>query len=376
MTKETRMDINDVSLFMKDSLNINDNNILFFKQFKNYPCSNLVIDSGTPSNMYLPHVPKCSNLKNILISVNFPYVPNLSSCRTLEKVEIRSLVAKFTYNFKFHSELKQLKIDAPLHFLYRYFLFFNKKLEHVVFRNVVKPEILWEPLFHLKNLVSLNLVRCNLKSIPDVNFKFLPNVTNVNFKHNELEEIPKLLSKAIKLDNLDICHNHIKSLPSWLIDSNIRGICLKANWFVEFPEVVTQMKKLKTVNLCCNLKHEEPIVIQNKYKINIIIENRLFSATQMNRYQILSNQETHLPDEFICPISREPMIEPVITEHGFSYDKYYIEKWFQEQEIEPTTGNIVSTKVYPNYFLHGKIKKYVEEYVSKKEKEEKTQKKE
>ena len=35
------------------------------------------------------------------------------------------------------------------------------------------------------------------------------------------------------------------------------------------------------------------------------------------------------PAEFLCPISQELMVEPVVAADGHSYDQVEIEKWFE-----------------------------------------------
>jgi len=58
------------------------------------------------------------------------------------------------------------------------------------------------------------------------------------------------------------------------------------------------------------------------------------------------------PDEFICPISLEMMADPVIAMDGHSYDRPYIEQWFQEHSTSPKTGEQLTTNLLiPNYNL-------------------------
>ena len=56
-----------------------------------------------------------------------------------------------------------------------------------------------------------------------------------------------------------------------------------------------------------------------------------------------------IPDKYLCPISRELMFEPVITEMGINYDNKYIYEWFKNSDKDPYTNTQIESKVlYPN----------------------------
>lgn len=39
-----------------------------------------------------------------------------------------------------------------------------------------------------------------------------------------------------------------------------------------------------------------------------------------------------------CPISRDIFIEPVIAEDGHTYEREYLERWLERNNISPMTG--------------------------------------
>ena len=54
-----------------------------------------------------------------------------------------------------------------------------------------------------------------------------------------------------------------------------------------------------------------------------------------------------LADEYICPITQELPIEPVIAEDGKVYEKGAIEEWLGKQQRSPLTGLPMGTRLMP-----------------------------
>ena len=48
---------------------------------------------------------------------------------------------------------------------------------------------------------------------------------------------------------------------------------------------------------------------------------------------------------FICPLTLEPMSDPVTAADGHSYERISIEKWLKKSNISPLTGKALSSKV-------------------------------
>jgi hypothetical protein len=51
-----------------------------------------------------------------------------------------------------------------------------------------------------------------------------------------------------------------------------------------------------------------------------------------------------IPPHFICPISNQIFLEPVICEDGHVYEKDMIEKWLQISQSSPITRQIMSIR--------------------------------
>eukprot|EP01028_Stygiella_incarcerata_P004420 TRINITY_DN1966_c0_g1_i3.p1 TRINITY_DN1966_c0_g1~~TRINITY_DN1966_c0_g1_i3.p1 ORF type:complete len:136 (-),score=33.01 TRINITY_DN1966_c0_g1_i3:134-541(-) len=59
-----------------------------------------------------------------------------------------------------------------------------------------------------------------------------------------------------------------------------------------------------------------------------------------------------VPDEFLCPITRAVMIDPVVTMDGHTYDRDAIARWLQDSDRSPMTNRPLSSKqLIPNLTL-------------------------
>lgn len=68
-----------------------------------------------------------------------------------------------------------------------------------------------------------------------------------------------------------------------------------------------------------------------------------------------------IPVEYICKISYQLMQDPVVTEHGNTYDRKSIEEWFREHDTDPLYNLKVNTKVvYPINEFRTKIFDYLQ----------------
>lgn len=67
-----------------------------------------------------------------------------------------------------------------------------------------------------------------------------------------------------------------------------------------------------------------------------------------------------IPAEFLCPISTEPMEDPVTTIDNFTYERKNIERWFQTHETSPCTNLVLdSFDLRPNYAVKQAIAAWI-----------------
>ncbi|KAM4626734.1 WD repeat, SAM and U-box domain-containing protein 1 [Discoglossus pictus] len=71
---------------------------------------------------------------------------------------------------------------------------------------------------------------------------------------------------------------------------------------------------------------------------------------------------SNIPDEFLCPITREIMIDPVIASDGYSYERKAIESWISTQKrTSPMTNLPLSTLLLtPNRTLKMALNRWLE----------------
>ena len=65
--------------------------------------------------------------------------------------------------------------------------------------------------------------------------------------------------------------------------------------------------------------------------------------------------------DFLCPINLSLFYDPVITEDGQTYERYFIEKHFETKETSPLTNKKIGTKLISNLMMKRFIKSAIED---------------
>jgi len=66
-----------------------------------------------------------------------------------------------------------------------------------------------------------------------------------------------------------------------------------------------------------------------------------------------------LPAAFVCCITSELFLNPVVASDGHSYERAAIEKWFERHDTSPRTGErLVSKDIIPNHNLRSQVLEY------------------
>jgi TPR repeat protein len=97
---------------------------------------------------------------------------------------------------------------------------------------------------------------------------------------------------------------------------------------------------------------------------NILINN-IKEETFVYNFKLVKSD---FLDDFLCPISKLIMNDPVIINDGHSYEREYIIKWFKQSDISPKTGEKIQDKniILPNYTLKSSINQLKEKIYNKK----------
>ena len=67
------------------------------------------------------------------------------------------------------------------------------------------------------------------------------------------------------------------------------------------------------------------------------------------------------PDEHVCPLSHDIMVDPVMTSDGQVYERVYIERWLQDNDTSPMTKEKHVGPLVPNHPLRGLIERWDED---------------
>ena len=71
-------------------------------------------------------------------------------------------------------------------------------------------------------------------------------------------------------------------------------------------------------------------------------------------------------DKYLCPITRQIMIEPVVDALGNTYDKEAIQDWLKNNDRTPKTNEQLPNKdLTPNKAIKAEIIEYKEEKIKK-----------
>lgn len=70
------------------------------------------------------------------------------------------------------------------------------------------------------------------------------------------------------------------------------------------------------------------------------------------------NRVSWIPAEYLCPITKDVMTDPVICADGFTYDRHSIEAHLKIKDVSPLTQNKLQSKVLiPNQAIRSLITK-------------------
>ena len=67
-----------------------------------------------------------------------------------------------------------------------------------------------------------------------------------------------------------------------------------------------------------------------------------------------------LPAWALCPISLAPMLDPVMTSDGYTYERSAVSRWFSQQRSSPMTGApLADTRLTPNLLVRSLVSELV-----------------
>ena len=77
----------------------------------------------------------------------------------------------------------------------------------------------------------------------------------------------------------------------------------------------------------------------------------------------MRQQRREIPDAYLCPITMDPMEDPVMAADGHSYERREIEAWLDRgKRMSPMTGApLPHTHLMPNHALRNAIQDFLAE---------------
>ena len=79
---------------------------------------------------------------------------------------------------------------------------------------------------------------------------------------------------------------------------------------------------------------------------------------------VINKANENVPNEYLCPITKQIMKDPVIAFDGYCYERSAIETYLKLHNKSPITGDEAQyIIVFPNHRLKAEIVKYIEENV-------------
>lgn len=102
-----------------------------------------------------------------------------------------------------------------------------------------------------------------------------------------------------------------------------------------------------------------------QYLMDIIENDPLEEDTLKQKYQdeinIIIHKQIQIPDNFICPITKDIFYNPVTLSDGHTYEKYEITQWIKHHNNSPLTNQELEYKeLYHNYTLKKIIREWIE----------------
>jgi hypothetical protein len=76
----------------------------------------------------------------------------------------------------------------------------------------------------------------------------------------------------------------------------------------------------------------------------ISYEGKILNYDIVNRFVLENQKELELPVEFLCPITKQLMVDPVVAADGYTYERWKIEPLLDKTQISPYTGAVLLNK--------------------------------
>ena len=180
------------------------------------------------------------------------------------------------------------------------------------------------------------------------------NIWRINYNGNERDNNEQKEKKSMKKEY----QSH--AIDQWTTD-------MVRQWLEQF-DIRTNLNLTGTDLL---LKSDDEILQlfnNNEHLLNELSSLRhknfikQIATKRANKNSVLNGIDLSIvPNEFLCPITQEIMIDPVCASDGYTYERRAIEEWLTKKQTSPIMNlSINGTQLYPNKVLKMLINKHLQ----------------
>ena len=84
------------------------------------------------------------------------------------------------------------------------------------------------------------------------------------------------------------------------------------------------------------------------------------SSERRERLRAVASHIDDIPLEFVCPITADIMLFPVVAMDGHTYEKRAIEDWYKQNRTSPVTREAINPSLIPNHSMRSQIASWLD----------------
>jgi hypothetical protein len=180
----------------------------------------------------------------------------------------------------------------------------------------------------------------------------------IEFYQDEIQSIAERLGHSPMVDTVQ---ETLRTLPdeglvSVSVDVFRGGTSLLNRWLDQgVRTIIDDIKFATNIDGRHNPNFEDSLATDTLDEASDSMSQAAFARHSVEKSEVESAMGTNLqplPNMPACPITGEPMIDPVVAADGHTYERFAIARWLHESDKSPLTGSILPHKsLVPNYML-------------------------
>jgi len=179
---------------------------------------------------------------------------------------------------------------------------------------------------------------------------------------NRNRTIPVTMDRMDRIYNkttgYELTQSEIKSFEETIDELNRELRNVKNENTAIRQRVITAERIVSNIRMASESSHNN-----NPYRETKDIDNTTSKSLniELANFCLFYKLKIDFPNEFLCPITRRIMVDPVTTSGGHTYEWSAISRWFREgKNRDPATGLGLNNNIlYPNHALRSAIRNFV-----------------